>query len=83
MFNEISEWFANDLKKHNIETELIKEAKDAGLNYAVFKNWHQPTPTRREIEPMYGPNDIWHNRLQLTGCSSGTMMPCGKCEPTC
>lgn len=27
MFNEISEWFANDLKKHNIETELIKEAK--------------------------------------------------------
>jgi len=45
--------------------QLIKEAKDAGLNYAVFKNWHQPTPTRKEIEPMYGPNDIWYNRLQL------------------
>lgn len=27
MFYEISEWFANDLKKHNIQTELIKEAK--------------------------------------------------------
>ena len=27
MFYEISEWFADDLKKHNIGTELIKEAK--------------------------------------------------------
>jgi hypothetical protein len=27
IFHEISEWFADDLKKHNIETELIKEAK--------------------------------------------------------
>jgi len=27
MFYEISEWFANDLKKHNIEKELIKKVK--------------------------------------------------------
>lgn len=27
MFCEISEWFTNDLKKQNIETELIKGAK--------------------------------------------------------
>jgi hypothetical protein len=27
MFYEISEWFSNDLKKHNIKTEFIKEAK--------------------------------------------------------
>jgi hypothetical protein len=27
MFYEISEWFADDLKKYNIKTELIKEAK--------------------------------------------------------
>jgi hypothetical protein len=27
IFYEISEWFTDDLKKHNIETELIKEAK--------------------------------------------------------
>ena len=27
MFYEISEWFTDDLKKHNIETELIREAK--------------------------------------------------------
>ena len=27
MFYEISEWFADDLKKHNIQTKLIKKAK--------------------------------------------------------
>jgi hypothetical protein len=27
MFYEISKWFSEDLKKHNIETEFIKEAK--------------------------------------------------------
>ena len=27
MFYEISKWFVDDLKKHNIETEFIKEAK--------------------------------------------------------
>ena len=37
MFYEISEWFANDLKKHNINTELIKEAKVNAEFKAEFK----------------------------------------------
>ena len=49
----------------NTLSDLIQEAKSQGKHYAVFKNWHQPTPTRKEIDAMYGPEDEWFRRLQL------------------
>jgi len=49
----------------NTLSDLIQEAKSQGKHYAVFKNWHQPTPTRKEIEAMYGPEDGREQRLYI------------------
>ena len=46
MFYEISKWFAVDLKKHNIETELIKDAKVKAEFKVVFKAVKEKSRTK-------------------------------------
>jgi hypothetical protein len=46
MFYEISEWFADDLKKHNIETELIKNAKVIAEFKVEFTNGKENSRTK-------------------------------------
>ena len=46
MFYEISEWFADDLKKHNIEAEFIKEAKVKAEFKVEFKTGKKKSRTK-------------------------------------
>lgn len=32
---------------------FIDHSKNLGLNYAVYRNWHQPTPLWSEFKPLY------------------------------
>jgi ribosomal protein L16 Arg81 hydroxylase len=49
----------------NTLSDLIQEAKSEGKHYAVFKNWHQPTPTRKEMKALYGSEDDPTQRLYI------------------
>lgn len=46
-------------------SNFVKKARDSGLEYSVYKNWYQPTPTFKEIRKIQ--IDTYGGRVSLEG----------------